>query len=567
MKFGFTNTEFDRQKRNVLRGLERAVTEKDTEPSASFAAEYARNFLQKEPIPGIVYENALYQRFVPEITLGEINGLAKEWAPDGNRVVVVSAPQKPGLTLPDEKKLAATITAAASKPLQPYIDATTVQPLLETPPTPGSVTKTTSKSQFEITEWELSNGVKVVLRPTTFKQDEIVFRATSPGGTSLASDADYISATTAAQIVQAGGLGKFSALELQKMLAGKVASAAPVIGTTDEGLVGNASGKDLETMFQLIYLRFMAPRADPTIFGVITSQTKAALANQKSEPEFLFSEALEGALSQNHFRARPFTPELIDEMNLDKSLAFYKDRFADASDFTFVFVGNFNLETMKPLVERYLGSLPSLHRQETWKDTGPHPPRGVVTKAVDKGIEPKSRNAIVFTGSFQYDQEHRIAIRAMSEILQNRLREVLREDLGGTYSVGVSPTYDKVPKQEYAISIEFGSAPERSEALTKTVFEQIELLKTNGPTAQQLADVKETFLRDFEQSTKNNGYMLNQISLRYEYGEDMATFMAIPDLYRKLTPAAVQDAAKTYLDINNYVRVTLLPEKKAATTR
>jgi zinc protease len=320
-------------------------------------------------------------------------------------------------------------------------------------------------------------------------------------------------------------------------------------------------------MFQLIYLRFTGPRADPTLFGVITSQTKAALANQKSDPEFAFSEALEAALSQNHFRARPFTAELIDEMNLDKSLAFYKDRFADASDFTFVFVGNFDLDTMKPLVEKYLASLPSLRRKETWKDTGPHPPRGVVTKEVDKGLEPKSRNALVFTGPFVYDQEHRIAIRAMAEILQNRLREVLREDLGGTYSVGVSPTYDKVPKPEYALSIEFGSAPERSEALIKTVFQQIELLKTNGPTAQQLADVKETFLRDFEQSTHNNGYMLNQIALRYEYGEDMATFMAIPDLYRKLTPATIQDAAKTYLDMNNYVRVTLLPEKKAATTR
>jgi zinc protease len=562
VRHGFTAPELDRQKRNTLRGLERAVAEKDNQQSAPLAAEFIRNFLQEEPIPGIVYENQLYQRFVPDISLGEVNGLAKEWAPDGNRVVVVNAPQKDGLAVPDEKKLAAAITAAAARPLQPYVDTTSAQPLMETPPAGGTVVKTSAQPEFEITEWQLSNGVKVVLKPTNFKQDEVLFRAFSPGGTSLAADPDYVSATTSAQVVQSGGLATFSALELQKMLTGKVASASASISETEEMMAGGASRKDLETMFQLIYLRFTQPRADETIFGVMTSQTKAALANQKSMPEFAFAEALEGALSQNHFRSRPFTAELVDEMSLAKSLAFYKDRFADASDFTFTFIGSFDLPTLKPLVERYLGGLPSLGRKETWKDVGPHPPRGIVTRQVAKGIEPKSQAALVFTGPFKYDQTNRIAIRAMSLVLENRLRDVLREDLGGTYGVGVSPSYDKFPRQEFSVSIDFGANPDRLEALIKTVFDQIELLKKTGPTDQQVADVKEGLLRDFEQSTKQNGYLLNQISLRYQFGEELKEFFGIPDLYRKITAATIQDAARLYLDTNNYVRVTLMPEKK-----
>jgi zinc protease len=562
VRYGFTAPELDRQKRNALRGMERAVAEKDNQQSSPLAAEFIRNFLQQEPIPGIAYEDQLYKRFVPEITLGEVNGLAKEWAPDGNRVVLVSAPQKEGLAVPDEKTLAAAIAAAAAKPLQPYTDTTSVQPLMETVPSGGSVVKTSAQPQFDITEWQLSNGVKVILKPTTFKQDEVLFRAFSPGGTSLASDADFVAASTAAQVVQSGGLGKFSALELQKMLTGKVASASVAFTDTDELISGGASLKDLETMFQLIYLRFTQPRADETIFGVMTTQTRQALTNQKSRPEFAFAEALGAALSQNHLRARPFTSELVDEMSLAKSEAFYRERLADASDFTFTFVGSFDLATIKPLVEKYLGALPSTGRRETWKDVGPHPPRGVVVKQVFRGIEPKSQAALVFTGPFQYDQSNRIAIRAMSQILENRLRDVLREDLGGTYSVSVGPSYEKYPRPEFEISIDFGASPDRLEALIKTVFDQIELLKKTGPTDQQVADVKESMLRDFEQSLKQNGYLLNQISLRYQFGEDLKEFFSIPELYRKITGAMVQEAAKTYLDTSNYVRVTLMPEKK-----
>lgn len=562
-RFGFTPTEFSRQKQNMLRNLERAVAEKDRQESASLADEYTRNFTQREPIPGIEYENALYQRFVPAITLEEVNGLAREWAPDGNRVVLVSAPQKDGLAVPDAKALAAVIAAAAATPLQPYVDTVGSRSLLDSPPKGGSITRTATRPEFGITEWELSNGVKVVLRPTDFKQDEIVFRAFSPGGTSLASDADYVAASTAAQVMASGGLAAFSAVELQKVLTGKVASARPLIGALEEGLTGGGSPKDLETMFQLVYLAFTQPRADAALFSVIQTQLKAILANQESQPEFAYAVALQSTLSQDHPRARPMTAARVDEMSLEKSAAFYRDRFADASDFTFVFVGSFTLDQMQPLVERYLGALPSIGRKETWRDPGIRPPAGAIEKRVEKGIEPKSQTSMIFTGPFVWSQSNRVLARAMSMILETRLREVLREDLGGTYGVDVSASYAKIPRSEYSVSVEFGSAPERADALAKTVLDQIELFKAKGPTEQQVADVRETLLRDFEASMKQNGYLLTQIYLRYQTNDDLGEFFAIPDLYRGLTASAIQQAARTYF-ADNRVRVTLMPQPKAA---
>ncbi len=563
-KFGFTATELDRVKTNVMRGLERAVTEKENTPSSSLADEYGRNFTDGEPSPGIEYEMALHARFLPEITLAEVNGLAKQWVPDKNRVVLVNAPEKAGLTVPDQTKLAAVIASAEKKELTAYVDTVGTQPLIESAPAAGTITKTATKDPFGITEWELSNGVKVVLKPTNFKEDEVIFQAFSPGGTSLAPDADFIPAQTAASVVSAGGLGKFSAIELRKMLTGKVASASPFIGELEEGLRGGGSRKDLETMFQLIYLTFTQPRPDPSMFTVLTTSLKSRLANQKASPEFAFSEALNSILTQDHPRARIMTPEMVDQMNLDKSMAFYKDRFSDASDFTFLFVGSFDLDTMKPLVTQYLAALPATHRKETWKDVGIKRPTGTVERRVDKGLEPKSKAELVYSGPFQYNQDQRVAIRAMAQVLEIRLRESLREDLGGTYSVSASAGYSKRPREEYNITIAFGCSPDRTDELIKGVYKEIDQLKTNGPTDKQVADVKETFLRDQETNMKQNGYLLAQLTGRYQFGEDVTSLFNMADYYNKIDAAMIRDAARLYLKGDNLVKVTLFPEKTAA---
>jgi zinc protease len=561
-RFGFTATELDRQRQNILRSLERAVAEKDKQESGSLADEYVRNFTDREPIPGIVYEQALYQRFLPDVTLAEINALAKNWVPADNRVVMVSGPDKPGLVMPTEAKLAAAIASATTKTITAYSDNVDAAPLFDATPTPGTITKTATKDALGITEWDLSNGVKVVLKPTNFKADEILFRATSPGGTSLASDADFVIASTASSVVGAGGLGKLSSLDMRKAMAGKAASASAGIGELEEVVSGSGTQKDLELMFQLIYLRFTAPRADPAIFGVMTSQTKTMLANQEAQPEYAYYTTLSSVMTQDHLRAKPMSAATVDQMNLERSLAFYKDRFSDAGDFTFVFLGSFDVAAMKPLVEKYIASLPSKGRKETWKDVGMRPPTGVIDKTVEKGIEPKSQTSIIFSGKFPYNQEQRIAIRAMANTLQTRLRETLREDLGGTYSVSATANLTKYPREEYQLEIEFGSDPKRASVLSEAVFAEIAKLKTTGPTAKEVADNQEALLRDYEVNTKQNSYWLGQIALKYQYGEDPAGLLLLPDFYKKLSADQIKKAANDYLNLKNYVKVTLLPEKK-----
>jgi zinc protease len=559
-RFGFTAAELDREKRDTLRMYEGAFAERDKEESADLAAEFVRAFTQQEPTPGITYEYGLVRRFVPEITLAEINKVAKEWA-GGSRVVLVNAPEKPGLAIPDGPKLAAVIKAASSREIKPYVDVASGQSLLPTPPKPGAVVKSSTRDAFGIVEWELSNGVKVVLKPTQFKQDEVVFRATSPGGTSLASDQDYVAAMTASDVVGASGLGAFDVIQLRNVLSGKAVSVSAYIDDTDEGLAGGASPKDLETMFQLIYLNFTAPRADATVFEVLKQQMKAMLANQQASPEWAFRQTLRTTLAQDHFRSRPMTPARVDEMNLQKSFAFYKDRFADASDFTFVFAGNFDVAAVRPLVEQYLASLPTTGRKETWKNVGMSPPKGIVEKVVRKGIEPKSEADIVFTGPITFDMPHQVALDALSLVLETRLRETLREALGGTYGVQVDASATKIPEAGYTITIDFGCDPGRTEELVKTVFREIEALKAKGPLEKEVRDAREALYRRQESALALNARLVGEMSSRYEQGEDVAEFFNRPVEFGRLTAASIQEAASRYLDTKNYVRVTLFPEK------
>jgi zinc protease len=457
--------------------------------------------------------------------------------------------------------MTAVIAAAGGAPLTAYVDRVSKQPLLEKVPAAGKIASTSTNEALGITEWRLSNGVRVVLKPTNFKEDEILFRAVSPGGTSLASDPDFIPAETADEVVEQGGLGRLRSLDLNKVLAGRSVSVRADIGETEEGLAGGSSRRDLETMFQLIYLTFTEPRPDPVAFGVFKEQLKIALANQDALPETAFGDALNAALTQNHLRARPLKSADIDRMDLNKSLAFYKDRFADASDFTFVFVGSFDLATIRPFVERYLASLPALNRKETAKDVGIRAPSGVVRQQVRKGIEPQSRVSIVFSGPFQNDEAHRMTLRAMAETLSGNLHRTLREDLGGTYGVSVEPRFTKRPSEEYRITISFACDPARTESLVKTAFEVIDEFKANGPSQGQAADARQALLRDFETSSQQNGYILSRLTYKYEYGENVEEVFNPRPLIDQLTAASITDAARRYLDTNRYVEVTLVPEK------
>ena len=563
-RFGVTETELARAKQARLAGYERVVAESPDRESASRADEYTRNFLQDEALPTIWQELAFQRRFVPGVTLAEVNALAKDWFPDHNRLVIVSAPETAGVVLPTEQQLAAAVKAAMNNKLDAYVDAAGGDPLMDKPPAAGTIVKTTPRPEAGITEWTLSNGATVVLKPTKLKEDQILFRATAPGGTSLASDADFIPARVADDVVTAAGVGKFSDVALDRMLSGKAVGVRPFIGEISHGMAGGSTPQDLETMLQLVHLRFTQPRVDNAAFAALAGQARGLLANQLASPDVVFNQAIDSALSGNSPRRQPETPATVEKWDMAKSLAFYKARFADASNFTFVFVGSFTPESIKPLVETYIASLPATRARETWRDPGIVPPTGVVERTIQKGIAPKSQVALVFSGPFPYDERHLLAFRAMTLTLQSRLFDTIRQELGGTYSIEVSPEARKAPKPEYSVRIDWTSDPAQTASLVQRVFDEIEFVRRTTYQPGQVGRIRDALRREFERNSEDNGYLLNQIARRYADGEtaDLASIVNLQDRIAALTGEEIQEAARTYLNTKSYVKVILMPEGK-----
>ena len=565
-RYGFTPAELERQKADMLRGYERAWEERDNTESSTYAAEYARAFLQGESFPGISYEYALAKRYVPAIELDEVNRLGRDWISDSSRVLLASTPEKPGRSAPSEEELLAVFeaAAAAAAEVSPWDDAGIDRPFLDELPAGGEIVSERRHESVDVTEWQLSNGVRVLAKPTDFKADQVLFTASSPGGTSLAADDEYLSAAWASSIVGASGAGELSAVEIQKQLAGKAVSVSPFIGETEEGFSGSASPRDLETLFQLITLYGTRPRRDETAFRSLMTRVETAIHNRGTSPEAVWSDTLGVVLAQGHPRRQPPSPERLAQVDLDEALAFYKDRFADFGDFTFTFVGAFELDDLRPLVERYLGSLPATDRDETWRDVGVRPPPGVERRTVRMGSEPKALTAIVFTGPFDYGRENRLLLASTADVLDIMLREVLREELGGTYGASVNASTSRIPNPRYGVQISYGAEPGRLDELTAETFAVIDSLSTYGASEENLAKVRETRRRSRETDLEDNGFWLSAISGYDRDGEPLELILELDPLLDELSSRRIGDAARQWLDPGRYVQVSLLPADTAA---
>jgi zinc protease len=560
-RHGFTATELERQKTNLLRGLERAHAERDRTESARYAAEYVRAFLHGEAVPGIEAEYRLAQQLLPDIGLDEVDDLAREWITDRSRVIIVTAPERAAAALPTRDAILAVFDAVAAAGIAPFEDLVATEPLMADMPAAGRIVASRPVAGIEATLFELANGARVVLKPTTFKNDQILLGAYSPGGLSLVDDSVYVSGTFAAQLVSMSGLGALDAIQLGKVLAGQAAGVSASPGEYSEVLRGSASPRDIETLFQLTHLHFTAPRSDTAAYESFMARLRASMANRAASPQLAFSDTFALTLWQRHHRARPQTMELLDEIDQATAYRIFRERFADAGDFTFIFVGAFDPEELRPLIELYLASLPSGGGAEEPRDNGMRPVRGVVEREVRRGIEPRSQTRITFTGPVEYTPANRLAIGVLVDVLDMKLRDVLREDMGGTYGVSVSGGAQRFPEGRYTLSIAFGTAPERLEELVQAVFEQIAAIQADGPDPGALAKAREQRRRSFETDIERNEFWLSLLLREAETGEPAAAAFDLPQRLDAVTPELIRDAARLYLDTSNYVRVSLLPEQ------
>jgi len=559
-KFGFTQTELDRAKQDAITQIENAYKERDKTKSVNFVREYQQNFLQGEAIPGIEFEYNFQKENIDKITLTEVNALAGKYISDQNRAIIVEAPDKEKDKLPNEKTLLEWINSAG-KDVKAYVDNVSNKPLLDKEPTPGKTVSATKDTAISTTTLTLSNGVKVILKPTTFKNDQILINGYHFGGTSLAGDEDFTSANLAAGIVGSSGVADFTQIQLDKMLSGKNVSISPYIRELSEGVNGSSSPKDFETALQLVYLYFTQPRKDADIWQSNITQTKSLLANRSLDPSSVFQDTVSSVLSNHNFRRMVSTVDRLNSASLDKAYGFYKQRFADANGFTFILVGSFDVDKIKPLLEKYLGGLPSSGGSETYKDLGIHTPAGQITKEVHKGIGDKSSVQLVFSGAYDYNDASNVQIDALEEVLNIKLIERLREKEGGVYAPGVRANYSKLPTGRYSITVLFGCAPANVDKLIAATLDEINKIKKDGPEAVDIQKFKAETMRSIELQLKENSFWLGHLtaSSQNQSNPDDA-LKAIADL-NQATVQTVKDAANKYLSESNFIKLILLPEK------
>lgn len=556
---GFTDSELEREKSQLLRRAEQRHAERHRTTSASYAADYTAHFLYGGTLISDEDEYQLYRSLVPGITLGMVNAVADDWMQTENRVILVNMPESDSIRPPRQERLETIVRSADRARTTPYADARSTDPLLGRLPEPGRIVEERTYGELGITEWRLGNGARVLLKPTDFRDDELLLVARSPGGSSQVSDDDYLAALTASAVVQAGGLGQLSQVELRKLLAGTVAGVGADVSETHEGLSGAASVRDMETLFQLAHLKFQAPRRDSLAIEAYRQHARSTIALRSADPDQAFADTLRALLSQYHPRAMPLTPADFDRLDIDRSFEIYRDRFADASDFTFYLVGSFSLDSIRPLVITYLASLAGIDREEQARDVGIRAPEGVVTRTLHRGSEPRARTQIVFTGPVEFDRDRLYELDLLSGVLRLRLRESLREELSGTYGVSVGAGAVGDPRPRFQVSIGFGSEPERMPELTRAVFAVVDSLRTVGPRPDDLLKVKEMELREREVALRTNQFWIERMLSYDQHGWPLEDILDLPEWLARADAATVRDAALRYTDPTRYVQVTLLP--------
>ena len=564
-KFGFTQAELDRAKKTFLRNIERAYNEREKTESVNYAQEYLRNFLSDEPIPGISNEYNYYKQFLDGISLLEINEYTAGNIPSSaeNKLVVFQGPDKADFSIPGNEALLEAVVAAEKILVTPYEEKAVAANLMNAKPEGGRISFSKKNAELGLTELTLGNGVKVILKQTDFKNDQILLSGFRFGGQSMFDEKDLFNAQFATTIVSQMGVGTFTPTDLRKVLAGKTVSASPQLTDLTEEISGQSGTGDVETMLQLVNLYFTMPRKDEELFKGFVAKYQAMIQNMMSDPGTVFQDSVSRMLYGHHPRGPRFPrPKDFEKINLDRLMEIYKERFSNARGWTFYVVGSFDESKIKPLIASYLGSLPATSASgSSFRDLGVRPVKGVVKKEIRKGKEQQSQISMAFTGEAAFTEENQLILRALIDLLNIKITETLREKLSGIYAGGMSGALSKDPYNSYTINISLPCGPENVDKLIKATLAEIQKVKDAGPTMADLNKVKEAFSKQYLENIKDNGYWIGRLQRNAELGTDPSGILTLDQRMSAITTRDLQEAATKYFNMNNYFQALLYPEK------
>ena len=555
-RFGFTASEYERARANYLQRLESAYKERNNTQNANFVNEYVQHFLNNEPIPGIEQEYSIMQQIAPNIPVEAINALVQQQLiPDNNRVVFIAVPESAVDKCPTKEQVLNMLNGMSQLQVEAYVDNVSDEPLVSDIPATGKIVKEET-GMYGSTKLTLNNGVQVYIKKTDFKEDEIRMRAVSPGGTTQFDDKDKLEMEVLDDLGSIGGLGNFSQTELTKQLAGKKVTLSASVTSQRETLGGNSSPKDFETMLQLVYLRFQQPRMDADAFESYKTRMKAQLENAKANPLSTINDTISIAMYGHHPRIVMMQPEMVDQINYQRGLDMFADRFADASDFTFFFVGNIDVDAMKPLIAQYLGALPDKQRKEAAIDRKLDILPGTRVKEYAKEMQtPMATTIMVYSGKESYNLRNNVLMDFLTQALDMVFTDEVREKEGGTYGVNSYGSLNKYPHEEAMMQIVYQTDPTKKEKLNTLIDELVKKMAAEGPSSEQMQKVRDYMVKQYNDNQKENSYWISSLDEYYYTGIDFnADYL---NIVNSVTAADVKAFATDLIQQGNKVTVVL----------
>lgn len=562
-KFGFTASEYERARANMLKHYETAYKERDKQKNDSYSREYVDHFIEGGYIPGIETEYTMINQIAPSITIEQVNQYIQGIIGDKNIVISIAGPEKEGMVYPTTDELLEVFNKARQENLEAYSETISNEPLIEELPTPGKIVSTKENELLGVTELTLSNGIQVSLKKTDFKKDQILMTATSPGGTTLFGDADIMNLKLINSVINLGGVGNFSKTDLGKRLAGKNVSVHVSMGPDCEKVDGSSSPKDLETMFQLIWLYFNKPRMDNDAYTSFEERMKSQLKNLSLDPMVSFSDTMSTYLYNGNPRLMRLQLPDFDKISYARIMDMYKERYADASDFKFTFVGNVEMDTIKPLIEQYLATLPSVKRNDPMGNDKVYPrmQKGITEKRFARSMEtPKASIVSVYSGQTDFTPKNMLLLTALKQILDIVYVEKVREDEGGTYGVGVSTQLAYFPKGQISLQTYFDTDPAKADKMNNIVRTELQNIVKNGPRVEDFSKTKENMQKKYAENLQENNYWLRVIDDYYTHNLDRQT--SYKSILEAMTPQQIQAIAKKIVSSGNMLEVFMEPEAK-----